>query len=717
MRAVPAWAWLCAIVVVSASVRYVLARRVVAPWIMVDELIYSELAKSFAATGHFLVRGQPSGGYGLVYPVVIAPAFRAFTSVTSAYEAAKAINSVVMSLAAIPVYLLARRVLAPALSLVAALLALAIPSMLYTGTLMTENAFYPLFAAVALALVLVLERPTWQREAVLLALCAFAFLTRAQAVALLPAVVTAPLLLAWFEGRRSPLKEYRVLWGATFVAVVVLPLLQIARGSSVLALFGAYAKAGETHYDVGDVLRWLLYHVAELDLYLAVIPFAAFGVLVALARRVPRRVQAFLAASVALSVWLVLEVAIFASANPIPPRVEERNMFYVAPLFLIALLVWIDLGLPRRHIAAGVAAVVAAALPGALPFATLIGVPAASDELALSLWWRLQDDLISLDHVATWAVVAAIVLGTLFLVVPRRAAAVLPAVVCAVFVAVTWTAADDVHGFKTQAVGALFQGMTNEHRDWFDRAVGPHADVAVLWTACSSRPCLQPRSQTDVKVVWENEFFSRSVRDVFVLHDPLPGGLATRPAEFDYKTGLFTSSGRPIRAQYMLLDTSVDPIGTMVARDEKKGVAVWRLRGALRQATQVNGLYPDSWSGPYVRYLRRSCEGGALRAVVQSDRTLIRRPQTVTALVNGQTVARVRVANDPASLVVPLRPRGGRCIVDYVIKPTAVPGHGDPRQLGVHFLALEFAPPQGSPKATPASGRATAASPPSLAAP
>ena len=33
---------------VSAAVRFALARRMVAPWIMVDELIYSELAKSFA---------------------------------------------------------------------------------------------------------------------------------------------------------------------------------------------------------------------------------------------------------------------------------------------------------------------------------------------------------------------------------------------------------------------------------------------------------------------------------------------------------------------------------------------------------------------------------------------------------------------------------------------------------------------------------------------
>src|SRR5439155_14460280 len=103
VRAVPAWAWLAGIVVLSAGLRFLLARRIVAPWIMVDELIYSELAKSFAAHGHFAIRGASAGGsYGLVYPALLSPAYRLFDSVPDAYQAAKAINSVLMSLAAIP---------------------------------------------------------------------------------------------------------------------------------------------------------------------------------------------------------------------------------------------------------------------------------------------------------------------------------------------------------------------------------------------------------------------------------------------------------------------------------------------------------------------------------------------------------------------------------------------------------------------------------------
>ena len=72
----------------------------------------------------------------------------------------KAINAFVVSLAAIPAYFLARRVLPTGLSLLAAVLAVALPSLAYAGQVMTENVFYPLFLCVTLVLVLTLERPT-----------------------------------------------------------------------------------------------------------------------------------------------------------------------------------------------------------------------------------------------------------------------------------------------------------------------------------------------------------------------------------------------------------------------------------------------------------------------------------------------------------------------------------------------------------------------------
>ena len=144
---------------VSSVVQFLLARRVVAPWIMVDELVYSDTARSFADTGHFLIRGVHAN-YGVVYPAILSIPYRLFDSIPTVYTAAKAINAVLISLAAIPAYFLARRVLRPPAALAAAALAVALPSLAYAGTLMTENAFYPLFLCLVLALVAMLERPT-----------------------------------------------------------------------------------------------------------------------------------------------------------------------------------------------------------------------------------------------------------------------------------------------------------------------------------------------------------------------------------------------------------------------------------------------------------------------------------------------------------------------------------------------------------------------------
>ena len=57
------------------------------------------------------------------------------------------------------------------LSLLAALLAVALPSLAYTGTLMTENAFYPAFLVAVWALLCALDSPTLQRQLLLLAAC------------------------------------------------------------------------------------------------------------------------------------------------------------------------------------------------------------------------------------------------------------------------------------------------------------------------------------------------------------------------------------------------------------------------------------------------------------------------------------------------------------------------------------------------------------------
>ena len=112
-----------------------------------------------------------------------------------------------------------------------------------------------------------------------------AYLTRAQAVALLPAVLTAPLLVAGSSVRPRLLVRYRALYVTLAGALLLAVAYEGVRGRSPLGVLGAYRGDRQQGYSVGEVGRWFLYHVAELDLYVGVVPFAALLLLaVALAR-------------------------------------------------------------------------------------------------------------------------------------------------------------------------------------------------------------------------------------------------------------------------------------------------------------------------------------------------------------------------------------------------------------------------------------------------
>ena len=587
-RAVPVWAWLAAIVAVSAAIRFVLARGMVAPWIMVDELVYSELAKSFAASGHFEIRGVAAGGsYGFVYPLLISPAYRLFDSVPDAYAAAKAINSVVMSLAALPAYFLARRVLNRPFALAAAALSVAIPSLLYTGTLMTENAFYPVFLCVALVLVRMLERPTHANQLGALALCALAYGTRQQALALFPAVLTAPLLLGW---RR--LGRFRTLYLATGALAALALVVEAARGRSPLSLLGAYETAGRHGYSVGSVAKWLLWHVAELDLYLGVIPVAAFVVLAFAWRSLDAPQRAFMAGAAALSGWLLLEVAAYATL-PGVARVEERNTFYVAPLFLIALLLWVQLGAPRPRLrrrrlgGRRGAARRDAAVPEADPAGDHVGHARAravvEGERARARASR---------RAARRDAVRARRRG----VVPRRAAALGARAAVA--------RARVLLGRATAGAGArgarLAQRPRRRHRrpGGLDRPRGRRGDddVGVLWAG-----------RTDPHVVWENEFFNRSVGPVYDVAAPIPGNLAVdagarregrRPASRSLRSDCSSATGRSIFAARGSRATA------------EAGVSVWQAvrlgaRGDTRDGPLPERQLVGAGSSPIAPRVRR----------------------------------------------------------------------------------------------------------------
>ena len=106
-----------------------------------------------------------------------------------------------MSLAAVVVYLWGKKLMSTGWALLAAALVLLMPSFVYTGMLMTENAFFTAFTTACFAIALALERPTLLRQALPLAAIALTFFVRPQGLVLLAIYVAALALKLVFDLR------------------------------------------------------------------------------------------------------------------------------------------------------------------------------------------------------------------------------------------------------------------------------------------------------------------------------------------------------------------------------------------------------------------------------------------------------------------------------------------------------------------------------------
>ncbi|MFN8223070.1 MAG: glycosyltransferase family 39 protein [Gaiellales bacterium] len=700
LRVLPVWLLLAGIVALSAGVRLWLVRSMVAPFIFVDELYYSELAKSLAEHGTFAIREEAIRGYSVTYPALIAPAWGLFDDGVTAYNVAKSINAVAMSLVAIPAYFLAVRVARPSLALLAAAIAVAIPSMAYTGTITTESLFYPVATLFALALVRYLETPSTRRLIMLFGSLALAYLTRSQAVTFVPVLVTVPFVLAAIRGRRTELRPHGPLIGILFGGGVLVLVAQLVRGKSPLDLLGAYAAVGEEgHYDVGEILRYWLWHVEELILYLAVVPVAAVAILVARGRSLSPRLQELVAATVALFAWSTLSVAMFSAG--FADRIQDRYLFFLTPTLIAALVGWVELGGPRPRLVAPLAALGALGLTLIFPFSRFVIEGAKSDTLGLIPLWAFKEHLLGGSY---WLTVAAVggALVALFLLVRGRSVVAVPLVLLVLFALLSRPVWTSDKGFVVAGKGALFQGIAGAPRTWIDDAVDGRGEVVALWTKGADRLTINM-----------NEFFNRSVGQVYYTVDPTPGAINEIPLSLDADLvaqppdGVFNTPGDGVvHAPFALLDPSVDPDGLVVAKDKILGMRVWRLRGPLADRTTVTGLYPypDSWSGPFVTWRRVRCAPGSLAVTVHSDPNLFAGTQTVTAAnrLSGDLVLvsrrRIPVSTDRRTFTVPVRPGAdGVCTVRFAARPTAnpakvIPGSTDDRVLGMHFDGFVYRP-------------------------
>ena len=207
------WLALGALVLVSTAFRAWAAVSVPVPWITPDEMVYGLLGRSLYLHGSLEILGGQTPFYSLLVPALVGFPLSVFGLATG-LDVLQGLQALVMSLAAVPVYLWGRSLVSRGWALVAAALTVAVPGLTYAGLMMSEVLFYPLLVLAAWALAEAIARPTRLTQGLLvvavLAVCA----TRVQAIVLLPVALTAAVVDGWLARSWASLRR---LWPAAAV--------------------------------------------------------------------------------------------------------------------------------------------------------------------------------------------------------------------------------------------------------------------------------------------------------------------------------------------------------------------------------------------------------------------------------------------------------------------------------------------------------------------
>jgi hypothetical protein len=404
---------------------------------------------------------------------------------------------------------------------------------------------------------------------------------------------------SWRTGPRR-LRPYALTFGILVIAAVLYGLKSLVTGTSILSGLGGYAVTGRTHYSLGDSGRWIVYHLGELCFSVGFLPAAAFIVLAGLACRsrspAGAAERAFLATTAAALLWVVPQVALFASRFSL--RVEERNMFVLSPLLLLALVVWLGRGMPRPYGLTIVALLVPAALFAALPLETLFNISLLSDTLGFVPLYRLSQLASGGLSDVRIAVSGAFVVGVvLFALVPKRIGRFLVPAAVGLFLLLSSVSASNMISAEARALRA-FAGPTP---DWVDEAVGSDSEVAYLYAGdAASNPHL----------LWQTEFWNRSLTRVLPLGATEPGSFVNEPLQVDGRGRLTPATARfKGNPTYVVADPKVGLAGEVIARGGT-GLALYRVNGPLRLASTTEGVTSDGWSGPAATYTRYTSPGG-----------------------------------------------------------------------------------------------------------
>lgn len=562
----------------STFVQAAWGSRASAPWIVPDEIAYTELARSIALGNLPAIRGVTTFSWAPVYPLIISPAWLLSSDLENAYRVALTLNAFVMSLASVPAYLLARMFVGRRSAFLVGFVTVLVPSTAYTQVVMTENAFYPMFLLALLLVARSLDRPSYGRQAAAMAGLGSLVLTRVQGVALVAAYAIS--VFAFASLLESPCRR-RFLRAFTPSAVLVgcagilVPLVSVERGTGIGGWLGVYSSAFDG-LRVDEVPQWLLIQGAELALYLAIAPVAATVIVISggFSRRAARHVRLYVALALPALGGMFLTIALVSASVDVDghENINERYLFYGVPLLLIGLAIWIDRGLSRPRLASWLLVLMLSVAPALLPVERL-AYNAGFQSLALVPWLVTPLSGMALALAIAGFSFAA---GLLWVTVASNRAGRIWLLVSLWFVTVMSSA----HLSMIASTTASRSYIGGEPR-WVDEVVPAGEFAVALW---DERPLRGGPRASDYGRLVLTEVFNERVGVVYRLGPPTyyEHLLPTRPARLLSTGQVVEANGRRIEAKYVLTSCRLGFAGHEIARNADRGSVLYRADSAWR---------------------------------------------------------------------------------------------------------------------------------------
>ncbi|MDP8911933.1 MAG: hypothetical protein M3M94_07705, partial [Actinomycetota bacterium] len=523
------------------------------------------------------------------------------------FSLAKGVNVALGGLAAVVVFVWMRRAVSAPYALLAAVLVLLVPGLVYSTMLMTENAFLPAFLLATFAIALALERPTLRRQGMALAAIALAAGVRYQGLVLVAVLPAAILLNAVFAMRASrsgrdlrliaaELRRWLPSAAALAGTVLAYVVYKRVRGEPLSSGLGAYRSVAEADYSLWQARAVIVDHLAELALSVGVVPVSALLVLVGLALTRGRSIspveRAFVAVALPAIVAITVVAGLFSWRNTL--GIMERYTFYGTPVLVCALVLWLAKGLPRPLLTTAVALLVPVGLVLAFELPAYVS-NSPYNAFTLFLLFRLSEHFAGdLGDVAIAVGVATTFAAAAFALLHRRAAVlVLPAFVAVLFAAVSLPVFD---ALRLQARQLRYVPGVGDDAGWIEKAIGKENEATFLFSAGESV------WQSSV-VMLQAGFWNPNVETVANVGEREVCPLPERDAAIDETTREVRSvgTGEPLRARYIVADRSLALAARRLA--ERPPLAVWRLESPARVVGKAEGLYGDGWMGADARYV------------------------------------------------------------------------------------------------------------------